>query len=588
MFRILSFGVVLTLAGAPAESPRGESARCEVCCSEAPAANPKVLRALDGWLKQWRRGKLAMAGPDADRNLGMQAISVKLKVLPKGVLGRLTAKRELEILVDEVVKLQSAEAAQGVLEVASAGLDQMRYTPSMAARSVREIGEKGLAQLESDEARAYIFAVARGDVRASNDKDRLDAMRAAALRGLGALKIDGARATLEQELGVANQRMRLAGVEGLARLQAAESAEALAKLVGRETDQEVLDSAVSALQATLTTHGDAIATPVMQLAVANAIGALGRGSWRSDMAIVAFLERFRSAESIVSLIDILQRFLDHPDQIRSGELSGLLRYRAHETLIALTGALYPMDRPDQWREFWEREKGNFKLVKAEKTENDKGKKSGTVSTGFFGVPVRGSRVLFIVDLSGSMNSNMAFDSGTEIPDRIPTRLDRAKAELIRAVTEMPEVSSFNLITFNGRPNAKPWNKGLVPATDANKKRFYKFVEGLDAEGGTNTWAGLELGLEVKTFVYEKRYEVNVDEIFVISDGMPSVGEVVDAQEILRLVAETNRFAKIRINTIFIADQLNERDRMAMEQSGMRGDKFMKLLAEQNGGDAVNL
>ena len=150
-----------------------------------------------------------------------------------------------------------------------------------------------------------------------------------------------------------------------------------------------------------------IPTAAVQLAVSNAVMALGRGSWRSDMAIVRFLERFRSAESIVALIDILQRFVDHPDQIRSGKLSGLLRYRAHETLIALTGALYPMDRPDRWREFWEREKATFQVA-----ENNNAEGSNTVSAGFFGVPVRGSRVLFILDLSGSMDFNMAFDAGT--------------------------------------------------------------------------------------------------------------------------------------------------------------------------------
>jgi len=55
-------------------------------------------------------------------------------------------------------------------------------------------------------------------------------------------------------------------------------------------------------------------------------------------------------------------------------------------------------------------------------------------------------------------------------------------------------------------------------------------------------------------------------------------------EILRVVTETNRFSKVRINTIFITSP-NERDPRNLSLSP---SDLMKLMAEQNGGRFVQL
>ena len=70
---------------------------------------------------------------------------------------------------------------------------------------------------------------------------------------------------------------------------------------------------------------------------------------------------------------------------------------------------------------------------------------------------------------------------------------------------------------------------------------------------------------------------------MVSDGIPTVGAVIDAQEILQLVASGNRFALPRIHTIFLAPTLTAKDEEGERTMGMRARDFMIQLAKQNGG-----
>jgi len=254
-------------------------------------------------------------------------------------------------------------------------------------------------------------------------------------------------------------------------------------------------------------------------------------------------------------------------------------------LRSLTGAFYPMDRPDLWREFWSRVGPTFQVQPAVAANQQS--EPHTQANGFFGIPVHGTRVVFVLDLSGSM----AFDLASRIPNtggRPPARLDRAIEELVRAVDGLPEYASFNLVTFANGPKAERWRGDLVAATSANKHLLAKYVKKLRADGGTNTWAGLSDALEIKSAGTDERYDSSVDEVFLLSDGMPSVGRVVDAREILMLVRETNYFSKVRINTVYIADEMTDRDQLSLAASGMPGTEFMERLARENNGTSVRL
>jgi hypothetical protein len=72
---------------------------------------------------------------------------------------------------------------------------------------------------------------------------------------------------------------------------------------------------------------------------------------------------------------------------------------------------------------------------------------------------------------------------------------------------------------------------------------------------------------------EKGYAVEVDTIFFLSDGRPTVGEFVDPDDILREVLAANELRKVKIHTIAIGEFQKD---------------FMRKIAEKTGGVFVDL
>ena len=163
------------------------------------------------------------------------------------------------------------------------------------------------------------------------------------------------------------------------------------------------------------------------------------------------------------------------------------------------------------------------------------------------------------------------------------RLDYAKRELLKAIDSLTPNSMFNLVTFNGDDEAEAWKKELVPANKRNKGRFEKFVEKLRPLGGTNLWSGMEKALGIKTLVYGSHYETTVDELFLLSDGAPSAGDVIDPVEILRLTNEVNQFKEVRINTVFISSRTPPEVTAAQANMSLSPKELMRRMARENGG-----
>lgn len=570
----------------------------------AAAADERPLRALDAWLKLYFAGKIDFR---SKTNIAKDSIAAKFGLLPKNGLGDPTWAGDLDAILAAVARLETPAAAQALLEVAAVGIDQGKYTYEMAAYDVRVAGETWAAKLQTPEARAQLALAARGE--AKTDKNKAVAIQVAGVRCVGLLKDPALRPVLEQALGDGDDLVRIHAAEALGALGDEEAALPLIGVLQRDTVDSVLVSAAQALRSLYARHlpqpgvfepgkdgsktagGDAVkpaepaqpAPPAelpesVRLAVRAAIGALGRTSWRADMALVRLLDDFRSLETVPALIGVLERFQARPEDLKSGKSSGLLLYQAHELLVAMTGAVYPADQPAKWRTFWDTEKD--KIVVTQKRE-PKGTPT-TVASGFCGIPVQGTRVVFILDLSGSMDWPME-EVGADGKKKRSIRLDFAKRELHRAMDAIAPNAMFNLVTFNGDDKAESWSKDLVVATDKNRERFKKYVDGLKARGGTNLWSGLEDALKIKSLVYGNRYATTVDEVFILSDGAPTVGDVTDPVEILRLVQECNKFSQARINTVYISSATPEEFRQAEPRMAITPQELMRRMAEQNGG-----
>lgn len=603
---LLSFCLLFS-AAVPGTAPTERTgAPAETAVLRSPA-DDKALKALQAWLRAYRAGKVDFASKKALRG---DVISEKFGVLPKGHVGNFTAERELESLLEQTSELQTAAAAEAILTVAAIGLDhgKVKYTEAMVPFAVRAFGERFAAKVTDAAALDHVRKIAAGTEQV--DKAFGAGVRAAAIRMLGARKDTSARTLCESQLRAPEQPMRLAAAEALALVADEQSLPALISALEAETNDAVLGAVVQTVRAcagkwlptagaievaasTAAKEDGAKATSarpeVVTKAAAAAAGAIGRTDWRADMELVKLLGDLRFTEATPALIAVLQRFFDHQELVQSGVLSTLLLYRTHETLVALTGAVFPAEQPTQWREFWDREQQ--KLLGAERPAA-KPQKDGEKTAAFCGIPAQGSRILFVVDLSGSMEFEMKSLGGDDADDTKGggTRLAFAKRQMNKVIAEIPAASRMNVITFNGRPEARLWNKDLVEANDKNKKRAIEFVDSWTAvypppnqrDGGTNMWSGLEAALTVTSRVYGERQETTIDEIFVVSDGAPSVGEILDPLEILRLVSEANRFTKIRINTIFITSK-DDRD---PRELSLAPSELMRRMAEENGGRFV--
>ena len=561
----------------------------DLCAQAQEASN--VVKAFDAWLRAYRKGTYVFLEPVEEgkkpgaraegRDISKESVLTSYG-LTKGELGRLTRRREIEILLKRSVEENSPAAAQRVLATAAIGLDQIAYPVNAAPHVVRSLGEAAIVKFTSPEAKDAILQAGRERKETGDGKDVAVAVQAAALRALGAYGEPAFRPTLEGQLVSADERLRVAAADGLPRLALPASVDALANSLAKETKDSVLDAMVAALHRTIEKHEKEVPAAAARMAMQAAIAALGRGGWRTDLALIDFLARFRSAEVVPAMIGVLERFAGSLDDVKAGKLSTLLRHRAQDALVALTGSFHPADKPEEWRAWWEKTKTGFQVAPAKESASAQGK-GGTVTKGFFGIPVEGSRIVFVVDVSGSMKAAFPHrEGGTTAAgkdqDRVYTRLDAARDNLIETITALPEETKFNIVKFS--EGVEPWNKELVAADAKNKKSALEYVKKMKPETGTNFWAGLKRGLEIKSLVYGSRYDSNVDEVFVLSDGLPSVGEVIDPEEILKLVAETNRVSHVRINAVYLGSEGSQLD------GGRDGGPFMERLAKENGGKFV--
>ncbi len=596
----------LVSAAALLASPAADDASALVAAASAPQGqktDDKPLKALQTWLRAYRSGKVDFQSPEQLRG---DVISEKFGLAPKNEGEPFTAARELDLLLRLTAALQTPAAAEAIVTVAAVGLDhgKVKYTEAMAPSRVRALGERYAQKITDAAALEHVRKLAAGDEAA--DKAFGSGIRAAAIRALASRKDVSARKLCEAQLRAAELPVRLAAAEALALVADVACADALASALDAEKDSAALLAITSALRACLSAwlspkpvedapKAEDEAKPAPQrpaslaAAASAAVRAIGRADWRADMELVAFARDCGEMTAVPALVAVLQRFVDHPEQVQSGALSSLLLYRAHEALVTLTGAVIPASAPAQWRQFWEQEQQKLLAQPPKPAAPSKG---ADKTAAFCGIPAQGSRILFVIDLSGSMEFAMKPLAGEDAADTQGggTRLAFAKRQMHKAISEIPAASKINFITFNGRPKARVWSKELVEANEKNKKKALEFVDSWTAtypppnqrDGGTNMWSGLEEALTVTTPIYGEAQDTAIDEIFVVSDGAPSVGEILDPLEILRLVNETNRFTKIRINTIFITSS-DDRDPRELTLSP---SELMRRMAQENGGRFV--
>jgi hypothetical protein len=105
--------------------------------------------------------------------------------------------------------------------------------------------------------------------------------------------------------------------------------------------------------------------------------------------------------------------------------------------------------------------------------------------GFFGTRARADTVVFVVDMSGSMNDGRRFD--------------RAVDELIRSLNALVPTQRFFVFFYNGvtYPMLDQRSAKLTAATPGNRTKVIKWIKTLEPNGDTAPEEALERALKLK-------------------------------------------------------------------------------------------
>ncbi len=109
---------------------------------------------------------------------------------------------------------------------------------------------------------------------------------------------------------------------------------------------------------------------------------------------------------------------------------------------------------------------------------------GGHGVGFFGTTARAETVVFVVDMSGSMQGH---------------RFDRALEELTRSLNKLQSTQKFFVFFFNNQtyPLFDQHNPKLLPATAGTRARALKWLKSLHPDGGTFPEDAIERALKLK-------------------------------------------------------------------------------------------
>ena len=277
------------------------------------------------------------------------------------------------------------------------------------------------------------------------------------------------------------------------------------------------------------------------------VEALENPEWSTRLAALDALENLHVKEAIPPII------------ARMPKEEGRMLAEISDILFRLTGQPFE-DNAAAWDNWWKQSGATFELITPEKLAKVKVgaddwrlKQSTRVQSKFFGIRIVSHKVILVMDVSGSMEEllegNFEGKSGQ-------SRISVAKAEMDRAIESLEAGSYFNLITFSG--GVDRWiDGGLQAASEKNRAAARAFVDESMAGGGTNTYDALK----------EAFADPDVDTIFFLSDGEPTVGAETDPIVIREHVREWNAHRGILVHTVAIGGQHD----------------VLKWLAEDSGG-----
>jgi len=272
--------------------------------------------------------------------------------------------------------------------------------------------------------------------------------------------------------------------------------------------------------------------------------------WQVRAAVIAELGRLKKKQSVEMLLAQL------------AAEQGRLKDDVVDALAALTDKRFDPD-PAVWNAWWKKNASTWKPPARNKASGiaaKPGEEGKTVS--FYGIPTSSKRIVFCLDVSGSMAFPLDGQNGKKAP-----RIDTAKQEMVRALRRLPADAMFTIVSYHSTVDM--WKKKLVKATPANKKLAAKYIDKLVPQASTNIFDALDTSLRLAAGPGSKGKTPKADTIFFMTDGVPTDGRIVDPAQILSEITARNRRAGVVIHTIGVSKEQNA--------------GFLLNLARSNGG-----
>lgn len=274
-------------------------------------------------------------------------------------------------------------------------------------------------------------------------------------------------------------------------------------------------------------------------------------SERVRIAAARALERMHVVEGVEPLIK------------QMATETGLAKAVMARALESMTGQKFGT-HPENWLKWWAGQSG--KLLGGGLPPRSDEVPSGVKGEGhFYGIPQVSLKIIYIIDVSGSMKH----DVGGK------TRLEACKTELSRAISQLPRLAHFNVLLYSH--DVKAWNETMVVAGPVkkggpeNKTAAKAFFKDATPNGNTNIYDALRKAFEIAGTNAKKKGPLAADTIYLLTDGAPTEpsGKKVDTNKILEAARKWNAGGLVTVHTIGIGKDLNRPflEQLAKEHNG---------------------
>lgn len=311
--------------------------------------------------------------------------------------------------------------------------------------------------------------------------------------------------------------------------------------------------------------------------------------WQIRLIGVAGVEEYKSKDGISAMI----RQLKKEDGRLRDDISGALK--------RLSGMDFGYNA-DTWERWWNDNKDKWTgpgstpgAVGGANPGGDVKSPGGAGGTTaepptFFGLKITSKKIVFVLDISGSMNDPSEPPKGSQEPPKEysgngpkpepwepgmkGTKLEVLKHEFEKTCNKLDPKVTFNIIVYGA--THLQWKDKMMPATPPNKAEAIDFVKKQPGNGMTNMGDALEKAFELAgNGLKDKNYAALVDTIYLMSDGAPNAGKYPTTDDIIKKINEWNALSKVIINTIGLGDPSNYNPDFLTRIAKMTGGIFVK-------------